>query len=79
LVVSKNLTEVEKNAFYKVSKTNTVVYYLGTVDEWTFLQAILNAKGMGNGALASVENLYFYSETQTANGWHFVEGVPTAW
>lgn len=79
LVIGKNVTEVEKNAFYRVSKANTKVYYLGTAEEWDTLKVVLNKSNMGNGALASVQNLYFYSETQTENGWRYVEGVPTAW
>lgn len=47
---------------------STILYYLGTEEEWNQIT---------KAEITSF--VYFYSEVQIANGWHYIDDVPTLW
>lgn len=64
IVIPKGIQNIGKDAF----ASTTIIYYLGTQEEWN---------GIEKGTLTSP--VYFYSETEISNGWHYVDDVPTKW
>lgn len=71
IVIPVSVTEIGDRAFdYGYIET---VYYGGTQEQWNAVEI-----GSSNDPLKSATHR-FYSETVTANGWHYVDGIPTAW
>lgn len=64
LILPKSIKKIGSNAF----EATTALYYLGTEVEWNQV---------------TKENItspvYFYSETEIANGWHYVDNIPALW
>lgn len=60
----KSLKRIGSNAF----ECTTTLYYLGTEEKWNLIEK----EPIGSP-------IYFYSETEIENGWHYVEDIPTLW
>jgi hypothetical protein len=71
LVIGKDVTSIGSYFFYSAYKVNAV-YFKGTADELS--NSIVNTY-----SYLSSKTKLFYSETSVSGGWHYVEGVPTAW
>lgn len=86
IVIPKSVKEVSSYAFYRVNALEDV-FYEGTKEEWDEIKINRNNEISGynpeTGAFTNeMTKLYFYSETQPAEGtdcWHYVNGQPTKW
>lgn len=64
IILPQSLKKIGSKAF----EATTKLYYLGTLEEWNQIEK------------ETIESpIYFYSETQIANGWHYVDGIPSLW
>lgn len=72
-VLNKSITELGKMVFHSC-KFN--VYYEGTKADF---DAINIPSGYESWQSSFEGTLLFYSETEQAGTWHYVNGVPTAW
>jgi len=71
VIIPTSITSIGANAFAGCSSIK-YVFYLGSSTEWSQI-----AIASGNEALT--DKVLFYSETQIAQGWHYVNEVPTLW
>jgi hypothetical protein len=70
-VIGKDVTSIGSYFFYSAYKVNAV-YFKGTAAE-------LSNSIVSTYYYLSSKTKLFYSETSVSGGWHYVEGVPTAW
>lgn len=73
VTISNSVTDISILAFYGCNSLTTI-YYKGTAGQWKGV----DISWYGNEILRSV-TVYYYSEAQMANGWRYVDGVPTPW
>jgi len=66
------LSSIGKGAFNNCFKLETV-YYTGTANDWNGISI-----DDRNSDLTNVTR-YYYSETNVAGCWHYVDGKPTLW
>lgn len=74
-VIGKDVTEIEKSAFYNCSGIQKV-FYNGTKDEWNKIQIDDN-----NGYLTNATR-YYFSESkpvEKGNYWHYEDNKPVIW
>lgn len=73
VIIPSSVTSIAPMAFYACPVLSQI-FYIGTETQW-------NDVTIDNVSLPQLENttIYYYSETEQAGGWHYVEGVPTLW
>lgn len=62
-----------KIIYYRGTRTNFNVYYLGTEEDWSLVE---------NNASLPNRVIYYYSEMEpisSGNYWHYVDGIATKW
>ncbi len=72
IVIPDSVTLIGGWAFGNCALLSTV-YYGGTDEQWSEIVWADDINGLTNATI------YYYSDTQTEGGWHYVAGVPTAW
>ncbi len=72
ITIPDSVTRIGSYAFLGCTSL-TSVYYMGSESDWSSISI-----GSSNSYLTNATR-YYYSEAQTANGWRYVDGVPTPW
>lgn len=80
VVLPSTLTSIQQLSFFKLPDGFIGIFFYGDADAWNNLvKDFTNTGSPLHPTGTSKAAVYFYSETETADGWHMVEGVPTPW